>query len=68
MDMDWPNGFRGNGMGISTKWFFSFVSFHFDRFMNSTSQPLQNGSCDFATYFLTSLLNGFTQKTTFDII
>ena len=41
----------GNGMGISTKWFFSFVSFHCDRFMNSTSQPLQNGSCDFATFF-----------------
>ena len=40
-----------NGMGISTKWFFSFVSFHCDRFMNSTSQPLQNGSCDFATFF-----------------
>ena len=31
--------------------FFSFVSFHCDRFMNSTSQPLQNGSCDFATFF-----------------
>ena len=42
---------EGNGMGISTKWFFSFVSFHCDRFMNSTSQPLQNGSCDFATFF-----------------
>ena len=41
----------GNGMGISTKWFFSFVSCHCDRFMNSTSQPLQNGSCDFATFF-----------------
>ena len=41
----------GNGMGISTKWFFSFVSFHCDRFMNSTSQPLLNGSCDFETFF-----------------
>ena len=41
----------GNGMGISTKWFFSFVSFHCDCFMNSTSQPLQNGSCDFETFF-----------------
>ena len=41
----------GNGMGISTKWFFNFVSFHCDRFMNSTSQPLQNGSCDFETFF-----------------
>ena len=58
----------GNGMGISTKWFFSFVSCHCDRFMNSTSQPLLNGSCDFCNIFLTSLLNGFTQKTTFDII
>ena len=53
MDMDWPKRLYigGNGMGISTKWFFSFVSFHCDRFMNSTSQPLQNGSCDFATFF-----------------
>ena len=24
---------------------------HCDRFMNYTSQPLLNGSCDFATFF-----------------
>ena len=47
---------------------FSILSqFHCDRFMNSTSQPLQNGSCDFDTFFDIST-KWFIQKTTFDII
>ena len=58
----------GNGMGISTKWFFQFClislwPFYELYFATSTKWFLW-----FWNIFLTSLLNDFIQKTTFDII